>query len=221
MLTFALTRGTDEARTPRRSPIIAADTPAPPRALTSPPFAGAHTPSLPARAPEPLAAKPADVVATPTPTAPTSAPANSEHTADEEPDEITPRARRKTTRAPAPTVSAPTTREAAPPGPTDPEPVARTARPTSPSVAPPPPITPAQGALRVVTLHAGKGLWARIALDGKDTGNDTHVFTRELRPGIYVVTAERSGFVSKRRNVTIEPGKTARIRFDLEKGPPP
>ncbi len=70
-----------------------------------------------------------------------------------------------------------------------------------------------QGELRVVTVHAGKTVWANVSVDGKHHGATP--VSLNLPEGRHSVRVERGGFATEERQIEVSPGKKAVVRIEL------
>jgi PEGA domain len=70
--------------------------------------------------------------------------------------------------------------------------------------------------LHVVTLHAGRGTWARLYLDGRFL-RESHVAYRTVSPGPHTVIARREGFREVTERVTLRPGEARKVVLTLDR----
>ncbi|MCP3137947.1 serine/threonine-protein kinase [Pyxidicoccus xibeiensis] len=70
-----------------------------------------------------------------------------------------------------------------------------------------------RGELRVVTVHAGRTVWANVSVDGKHHGATP--VSLDLPEGRYSVRVERGGFAPVERAVDVSPGTKAVVRIEL------
>jgi hypothetical protein len=83
-------------------------------------------------------------------------------------------------------------------------------QPTTPPVAA---SASSRGELRVVTVHAGKAVWANVSVDGKHHGATP--VSLDLPEGRHSIRVERDGFSSQQRSVDVSPGSRAVVRIEL------
>ncbi|MFP2911726.1 PEGA domain-containing protein, partial [Pyxidicoccus sp. 3LFB2] len=70
-----------------------------------------------------------------------------------------------------------------------------------------------RGELRVVTVHAGKTVWANVSVDGRHHGATP--VSLDLPEGRHSVRVERTGFAPAERHVDVSPGAKAVLRIEL------
>jgi hypothetical protein len=86
------------------------------------------------------------------------------------------------------------------------------------SAAAPAPTKAAQkpASLHIVTLHEGRGTWARVYIDDRLV-NESHATYEKLPAGHYRVAVRREGFRDVRRELTLSPGQEHKVVLVLEK----
>jgi hypothetical protein len=72
------------------------------------------------------------------------------------------------------------------------------------------------GRLTVVVRHGGVLSFAEVVLDGISLGSDA-VAERRVAPGRHVLLVRRPGYVTQQKVVSIPPGASKKVVFDIEK----
>jgi len=72
------------------------------------------------------------------------------------------------------------------------------------------------GRLTVVVRHGGVLSFAEVLLDGISLGSDA-VAERKVAPGRHVLLVRRPGYVTQQKVVSIPPGASKKVVFDIEK----